>query len=164
MHPDSVPGTGTDAAMTLAITPESPLTDDATVLIAGSETALRAHYTAEECFSFDATQLAAPGVTFLVARNEGRAVGCVALVNRGTYGEIRRLYVPQAARGRGVARALMARLESYARAAGLSSVKLETGTRLGPAVRLYHTLGYTRCGPFADYANSPVSTFMEKLL
>ncbi|MEM7438103.1 MAG: GNAT family N-acetyltransferase [Pseudomonadota bacterium] len=150
--------------MTLTITPESPLTDDASTLIEGSEAVLRAHYSADECFSFDANELDKPEVSFLVARSAGDAVGCVALVNYGSYGEIKRLFVPTSARGMGVAKALMSRLEADAKAAGLEAVKLETGDKLEAAVKLYSALGYTRCGPFADYEDIAASTFMEKLL
>lgn len=150
--------------MTLTISPESPLTDDAAKLIEGSEAVLLSLYSEDECFSFDARELDAPEVSFLVARNAGEAVGCVALVNYGDYGEIKRLFVPETARGLGVAKALMARLEADASAAGLSAVKLETGDKLEAAVKLYAALGYTLCGPFADYEDIPASTFMEKTL
>lgn len=150
--------------MTLSIQAESPLTADAAALIDGSEAALRAHYSAEECFSFDATQLATPDTRFFVARRDGQALGCVALVNYGSYGEVKRLYVPDTARGQGVAKALMDHLEQNARRQGLAIVRLETGDKLEAAVALYAARGYTRRGPFADYEDIPASTFMEKHL
>lgn len=150
--------------MSVTIAAESPLSADAARLIAGSEAALAEHYTPEECFSFDAAQLAVPEARFLVARREGRAIGCVALVNCGDYGEVKRLYVAPEARGLGVGRALMAALEAEARAQGLALVRLETGDKLAAAVALYEALGYNRRGPFGDYADIPASTFMEKRL
>lgn len=150
--------------MALVVTKESPLTEDARVLIDGSEAALREHYSADECFSFDAAQLAGEDTRFFVARLEGTPMGCVALVNCGDYGEIKRLYVPHSARGLGVAKALMDHLEADAAAQGLACVRLETGDKLAAAVALYTARGYARRGPFADYEDLPVSLFMEKPL
>ena len=150
--------------MPVTIAAESPLTNDAATLIEGSEAALRAHYTAEECFSFDAAELAGDDVRFYVARRDGTPVGCVALVDCGDYGEVKRLYVPDTARGLGVAGALMDHLEAEAAAVGLSAVRLETGDKLKAAVGLYTARGYARRGPFGDYADIPASTFMEKQL
>ena len=148
------------SAITLAV--ESPLTEDAARLIEGSETALRAVYTADECFTFTAAELDAPEIAFIVAREEGRAVGCVALVDYGDYGEIKRLYVPESERGKGLARILMAELEARAVAGGAQAVKLETGDKLEAAVALYKKLGYEVCGPFGDYEDHPASLFMTK--
>lgn len=150
--------------MTLSISAESPLTKDAATLIAGSEAALREHYTADECFSFDTSQLAKPDTRFFVARKDDEPVGCVALVNYGSFGEIKRLFVPRTARGLGVAKALMDHLEADAQAQGLSIVRLETGDKLAAAVALYEARGYVRRGAFGDYEEIAASTFMEKLL
>jgi putative acetyltransferase len=43
-------------------------------------------------------------------------------------------------------------------------VRLETGDLLAPAVTLYLSLGYRKCGRFGDYADHPASVFMEKTL
>lgn len=150
--------------MPLTITAESPLTKDAHDLIAGSERALRAVYSAEECFTFTAKELDAPNITFLVARSGAVPLGCVALVDCGTYGEVKRLFVTPNARGTGAAHALMSALETHATALGLPSVKLETGDKLVAAVRLYHKLGYRECGPFGAYDLHPASLFMAKTL
>ncbi|MEM9852170.1 MAG: GNAT family N-acetyltransferase, partial [Pseudomonadota bacterium] len=78
--------------------------------------------------------------------------------------EIKRLFVDPMARGRGAARALMAALETHARAADLACVRLETGDRLEAAVALYKRLGYSIREAFGDYENIPASLFMEKHL
>ncbi|MCT8159192.1 GNAT family N-acetyltransferase [Pseudoruegeria sp. SHC-113] len=151
--------------MTLTIAAESPLTPDAAALIEGSEAALREVYSEDECFTFTAAELAAPGITFLVARTAGGTpAGCVALCECDGYGEVKRLYVTPQGRGRGTARALMADLEARASALGLPSVKLETGEKLAAAVALYSDLGYTVRGPFGAYEEHPASLFMEKPL
>ncbi len=148
----------------LTISVEGTDTEDAAALVAGSEAALRAVYPPEACFSLAADELAAADAVFLVARIGGAAAGCVALVPCRGYGEVKRLYVPPGRRGRGVARALMARLESEAGRRGLAVVRLETGDRLAAAVGLYESLGYRRCGPFGGYRDHPASLFMEKRL
>lgn len=146
------------------IAQESPATDDGHKLINGSEAALRAVYTADECFTFTVDELLDDKVSFFVARKGGQAMGCVALVNEGTYGEVKRLYVPDHARGLGIAKILMAHLETQAKAHGFTHVKLETGDKLAAAVALYKSLGYSACGIFGPYEDDPVSLFMEKAL
>ncbi len=146
------------------VSQESPVTDDGHRLINGSEAALRAVYSADECFTFTADELLDDKVAFFVARKAGKAMGCVALVNEGAYGEVKRLYVPDHARGLGMAKILMAHLEAQAKAQGLQSVKLETGDKLAAAVTLYKSLGYTVCEKFGPYADDPVSLFMQKAL
>lgn len=149
--------------MNLLIAPDSPISADGRALIGESQLALEAVYPPEEIFSFAAEELAVAGTDFLVARDAGgAALGCVALVGCGGYGEVKRLFVRDIGRGRGVAKALMAALEARAAARGLAEVRLETGARLRPAVRLYERLGYRSRGPFGAYVTHPASLFMEK--
>lgn len=148
--------------MTVTIRTESPLGKEARALIAQSEAAMRAIYPPEECFTLSAEELAEKGMQLLVAREARAPVGCVALVDRGTYGEVKRLYVTDAARGRGVGRALMEDLEAAARDIGLGHILLETGDKLVAAVALYRAMGYTECGPFGDYPDIASNMFMEK--
>ena len=148
----------------LTVAAESPVTTEGRHLIEGSEAALREHYPPEDCFSFSPEELAGSDSTFLVARELGEPVGCVALVDCGGYGEIKRLYVRPEWRHRGVADVLMNRLEADARNQGLGIVRLETGSRLAAAVRLYERRGYNRCSKFGCYRDHPASLFMEKRL
>ena len=148
----------------LKIAAESPVTTEGRLLIEGSEAALREHYPPDACFSFSPEELNGSDSTFLVARELGEPVGCVALVDCGSYGEIKRLYVRQEWRGRGIAEALMDRLEADAGDLGLNFVRLETGSRLAAAVRLYERRGYNRRGSFGCYLDHPASLFMEKRL
>jgi putative acetyltransferase len=150
--------------MPLNIRTESPLTAHAHELIAGSEAALREVYSADECFTFTADQLDDPKITFLVAYADKDPVGCVALVDYGSYGEVKRLYVTPKARGSEAARALMSTLEDISRKMGHPSIMLETGEKLVAAVRLYQKIGYFERGPFGEYADHPASLFMEKPL
>lgn len=146
--------------LTLGI--ETPLSADAARLIEGSEAALREVYSEDECFTFTAAELDRPNIDFVVARNGGAPVGCVALVRYGSYAEVKRLYVDASARGLGVAKALMDHLEAGALAAGITDLRLETGPKLVAAVALYAARGYVECGRFGDYEDHPASLFMAK--
>ena len=150
--------------MPVRITPESPLTADGLTLIAASQRALEEVFPPDAIFSFSPEELATPDVSFLVARDGGGPLGCVAMVDCGDYVEVKRLFVPVQGRGRGLARALLAAIEDRARAAGKSFVRLETGDDLVAAVALYRAVGFVVCGPFGDYPAHPASLFMEKAL
>lgn len=151
-------------AITLDIRTESPLSPDARALIDASQTALEAVYAADEIFTLDPEELAAPNAQFLVARVDGKAVGCIALVDMLRYGELKRLFVDTSARGLGLGQRLVAEAEAAAQDVGLKVLRLETGPELVPAVKLYRSLGYRERGPFGDYADLPCSLFMEKRL
>lgn len=148
----------------LAIAIESPLSPDGLALIAGSQLALLEVFTPDEIFTLDPAELDVPAISFFVARADGRAVGCVALLDCGDYGEIKRLYVGPEGRGKGLARALMAALETHACLRGQRMMRLETGDALVAAVALYKSLGYAVRGPFGDYPEHPASLFMERTL
>ena len=150
--------------MTLTIAQESPLTEDAAQLLNGSEAALREAYDINECSSYDAAQLAADNVTFLVARLDGTPVGCVALCKEDGYGEIKRLFTVPDVRGQGIAKALVSHLEVTAQEGGIPRILLESGSKLEAAVALYDALGYVHRGPFADYAQGETTVFMEKAI
>jgi putative acetyltransferase len=68
--------------------------------------------------------------------------------------EMKRVFVHDAFRGRGVAKALVAAYEAAARLDGFTRVRLETGTKQPEAMALYERLGYERSaqrfGPWAD--------------
>jgi putative acetyltransferase len=151
-------------APTLDVRTESPLVPESRALIAAVRRRSRPCYSAEEIFSMNPEELAAPNAQFLVARMGGQAVGCIALVDMLRYGELKRLFVDTAARGLGLGQRLVAEAEAAARDVGLKVLRFETGPELLPAVRLYRSLGYRERGPFGDYADLPCSLFMEKRL
>ncbi|RZA34450.1 MAG: N-acetyltransferase [Lysobacteraceae bacterium] len=122
-------------------------------------------YPAESNHLMDIASLLAGDVLFLVARDvEGRAVGCAALVNRGGYGEVKRMFVDPARRGGGTGRKLLEQLVMFARMSGLQVLRLETGIHQPEAIDLYERFGFVRCEPFGDYQPDPLSLFMEKAL
>jgi putative acetyltransferase len=114
----------------------------------------------------DATELAPPGGAFLVARLDGRAVGCGAVRVSSVAGvaEVKRMYVRPELRGRGISRLLLAALEQAARDLGYRAVRLETGDPQHEAVALYESSGYRRIPPYGRYADSAVTRCYEKPL
>lgn len=148
--------------MSIEIRTENPLTPENRHLIEASQAAMLEVLPPEEIFSFSAEELATPNTQFLVARVDGQAQGCVALVDQGRYGEVKRLFVPPEARGLGLGRALMAALEQAAKDIGLCRLRLETGHTLTAAVELYRALGFDDCPAFGGYPDIASNLFMEK--
>ncbi|MGK5627123.1 GNAT family N-acetyltransferase [Streptomyces sp. URMC 123] len=68
--------------------------------------------------------------------------------------EVKRMYVVPEARGRGMARRILAELEKDARAAGRLRMVLSTGDQQPEAIALYLSSGYvpaeTKFGPYRD--------------
>jgi pimeloyl-ACP methyl ester carboxylesterase/GNAT superfamily N-acetyltransferase len=104
-----------------------------------------------------------PDGRWLVAWSDGRPVGCAGLKRIDERSaEIKRIYVVPGARGSGVARALLARLEEAARAIGYDVVRLDTGAKQQASVALFTSSGYD---PIGDYNGNPVAAYwFEKRL
>ena len=96
-------------------------------------------------------EMTPPAGCFVVARLDGRPVGCGALKRKSkTIGEIKRMWTAPEARGRGVARSVLARLENEARGMGLKRLRLETNRTLKEAQALYRREGFREVGAFND--------------
>lgn len=151
------------APAALVIAQETPLQDDVLGLLAQSDAFSAALYPPESNHAIDAKALAQPAVRFYVARLAGTAVGCAALVLGGDGDpELKRMFVDDRARGRGVGRHLLAAVEAAARRETMRVLRLETGIASTAALALYRAAGYRECGPFGDYGPDPVSVFMER--
>jgi putative acetyltransferase len=144
---------------------ESPDQPNVIALLEASDVYAAALYPAESNHMVDLRELLVPEVAFLVARLDGEVSGCVALVKKADdWGEIKRMFVADKARGFSLGKRLLTALEDHARAAGLLWVRLETGIHQPEAIGLYHKAGYVDVPPFADYKPDPHSIFMEKSL
>jgi ribosomal protein S18 acetylase RimI-like enzyme len=94
---------------------------------------------------------APPDGRLLVARVDGDAVGLVAYrrLDAETC-EMKRLFVQDRARGRGLARALVEHLMARAAASGYRELRLDTLPQMGPAQRLYESLGFRDIPPYYE--------------
>ena len=90
--------------MTSAVTIErcSPRDPEATALITASHAFLLSKYPPEFSFALSIDDLCVPSIRFWTARIGGAARGCVALADKGDYGELKSMYVDPAARGAGI--------------------------------------------------------------
>jgi len=98
-------------------------------------------------------------LTLWIAEDESGVVGSVQLslctkANGRHRAEVQKLFVLRSHRGHGIARALMARMESFARTHGLTLLVLDTEAGSG-AEALYSSLGWQRVGEIPDYAGKP---------
>lgn len=137
---------------------------EATALLRASHALMQKLFAEEDNHYLEIDELCAAGIHFFVARVGSETLGCIALAEKEGYGEVKSMFVDDAARGQGVGAALFAHLEDEARGLSLPILRLETGNTLYAAHRLYQRHGFTQRGPFGDYADSPASLFMEKTL
>jgi GNAT superfamily N-acetyltransferase len=92
-----------------------------------------------------------------------RLVGCAGVrrLEPGT-AELKRMYVRPEARGRGIARLLLAGCEQAARELGYRRMWLETGVKQPEAVALYEAAGYIPVTPFGPAADNASSIFLGR--
>ena len=107
-----------------------------------------------------AKELAPPDGAFVVGFEDDVPV-CVGGLKRLPDGacEIKKMFVADAARGRGVARALLEELERLARERGYAIARLDTGPRQPRAQRMYERAGYDR---IENFNANPVATFFAE--
>jgi putative acetyltransferase len=148
------------------IAPESPRQDDIVAMVHELDVFGEALYPPEANFHLSIDELCIPEITFLTARRGAELMGIGALWARDgvDFGEVKRMYVRDAARGLGLGNKMLAAIEALARQRGLTALMLETGDLNTQAMKLYVRSGFVRRGPFADYPDAPLSVFMEKAL
>jgi DNA-binding MarR family transcriptional regulator/N-acetylglutamate synthase-like GNAT family acetyltransferase len=95
--------------------------------------------------------LVPPAGLFLIARLDGRPVGCGGLkVKEPKLGEIKRMWVSPDARGLGIAQRLLDALESHGNRIGLEKLQLDTNRALKEAHALYSRNGYREISRYND--------------
>jgi putative acetyltransferase len=138
-------------------------------LIAELDAVLGANYEPHQRHGLSLAQLFEPHVRFFIVRLDGEAMGCGGVALFDDYAEVKRMYTRPAARGRGLAKALLQRIEDEAREAGATVLRLETGPLQTEAIGLYQLMGFAQCRAFGPYpAMAPreieMSVFFEKRL
>src|SRR5262245_11130537 len=96
-------------------------------------------------------ELRPPAGLLLVATLHAEPIGCGALkFHDSEPTELKRMWIAPQVRGMGLARRLLAELETYASQAGSQMIRLETNRTLHEAIRLYRSAGYREVGAFND--------------
>lgn len=96
-------------------------------------------------------------------RQEGVGCGAFKEFEPGVV-EIKRMFVVPAQRGRGIAQAVLAELEQWARELKYSACVLETGQQNPEAIQLYQKSGYSPIPNYGQYAGVTNSVCMRKAL
>jgi len=146
----------------ITIDRERPDTADAMRLIGDLEAVLGPLYAVESRHGYSVEKLIREGVHFFVARAGGEPAACGGIQFYPGFGELKRMFVSDAWRGRGLGLALLEHLAAHARVNGCSLLRLETGIHQHAAVKLYERWGFRRIEAFPPYKPDPVSVFYEK--
>ena len=101
----------------------------------------------------------------VVAYADDEPVGCGAFKEYTSDAvEIKRMFVQPAHRQRGVARAVLAELETWAAELGFANCVLETGKRQPEAIALYQRSGYEFTPNYGQYVGIDNSVCLRKTL
>ncbi len=128
---------------------------------------MRAASPARSVHALDLDRLRQPEITFYTLWEGEQLLGCGAIreIDAAT-AELKSMRTTAAHLRRGVARRVLEHILSVAQDRGYRRLFLETGSTapFQPALALYASFGFTRCGPFGDYVDDPFSVFMTKAL
>jgi putative acetyltransferase len=101
----------------------------------------------------------------VVAYANDQAVGCGAIKKYSIdCMEIKRMYVTDAQRGKGIAIGILEALEQWAKELGYTKCILETGENLTAAINLYKKMGYISIPNYGQYKDVASSRCFEKQL
>ena len=144
-------------------------TPDVITLLTELDAELNAAYTPDQRHGLSLANLFQPHIHFFIAYLHDEPAGCGGVAFYDGLAELKRMYVRPRLRGRGVAQAIVARLEQEARARNTPRLVLETGDAQLAALRFYERAGFTPCAAFGLYAGMPApsivrSVFLEKPL
>ena len=101
----------------------------------------------------------------IVVYVDNKAVGCGAIrkYNQDTI-EIKRMFVSENSREKGIGSAILKELEIWAKELGFEKSILETGNMLPKAVRLYKKYNYTQIPNYGQYKGMEKSICFAKKL
>lgn len=130
-------------------------------------TRARAETAACSAHALDVSGLKHPAIRLWTIWEGETLLGTAALrrLDAG-HGEIKSMFVADAARRKGAGSAILTHVLAQAKAMGMGRASLETGSwdYFAPARALYAKHGFVECGPFEGYAPDPNSTFMTRAL
>ena len=146
---------------------DDPRSNDVRALVERHLKFAKSHKPPGDMHALDIAGLLDPAVTLFSGRAGGelQAVGALKRLDR-RHAELKSMHTAEAARGRGIGRAMVAHLIGVARDRGFRRLSLKTGSQpaFAPARSLYASAGFTACGPFGHYQPSRDSTFMTLTL
>jgi GNAT superfamily N-acetyltransferase len=103
--------------------------------------------------------------TVVVAYNNDIPAGCACFKKYdNASAEIKRMFVKNAERGKGIANKILSELELWAKENGFVYAILETGDKQHEAIALYQKLGYAITPNYGQYADLATSICMRKKL
>lgn len=159
--------TAADGGRAGTISVDDPRADDARKLLAEHLSFCREETPPENVHALDISGLLDPAVTFFGYRVEGTlvAVGALKAID-AEHAEVKSMHTERSARRTGAGSAILGHIISVARQRGFQRLSLETGSMeaFAPARALYENAGFVPSGPFADYPDSPNSTYMTMAL
>jgi putative acetyltransferase len=128
---------------------------------------LRGLSPAESFHALDLEALRRPEITFWSAWEGPQLMGCGALKELdAAHGEVKSMRTASLHLRKGVASKVLAHILEEAKRRRYRRLSLETGSAqaFAPALDLYASFGFRRCGPFADYVEDSFSVFMTREL
>lgn len=146
------------------VSPISPDTPEVVRLIAMLDAYQIGLYGEEFCHLEPVSALVADKAVIIGATEGCQVLGIGAVKLMTGYGELKRVIVDPAHRGRGIGKLIIQELEELVVASGRSCVLCETGVSQEAALKLYRSLGYERTGAFGSYRENQVSVFLRKTL
>ena len=103
--------------------------------------------------------------TVVIAYSNGEAAGCACFKRYDdTSAEIKRMFVKNTERGRGIGYKILSELEFWAKESGFKDTILETGHKQHEAIALYQKLGYALTENYGQYSDLETSICMRKEL
>jgi putative acetyltransferase len=149
----------------ITIAKEDPRSPDASRLLSAfiDEVQKRYETPPADVGTFDPDLVSVPRSIFLIARRDGNAVGCGALVPLDEYSvEVKRMFVARGERGHGIATMILDELERWAREFDYDAIRLETGDKQPESIALYGKAGFYRIPNFAPFENDRSAICFEK--
>jgi putative acetyltransferase len=153
-----------DGADDLSFAFSDPKRNDVIALLSASDAYMAGLYPAESNHMLDVETLRQPDIRFLIVERGGTAVGCGAIRIADSYGELKRMWVDPALRGRRLGVRILEALIAEAGRLNLPALRLETGISQPEALGLYARFGFVNILPFGEYKSDPLSVFMERRL
>jgi len=142
-----------------------PSEPEAVELVAALDADLMARYPGAPIFGIVNAGFRAAGGMFLIGRIDGRGAVCGAIRPLATGDvEVKRMFVRPEFRRRGLALAMLSKLEQAAAERGYRSIRLETGDGQPEAIALYLAAGYRPITCYGEYAGYEGSICFEKIL